>query len=174
MKRATRVLAAIATGGVVVGGATALWQVPAPKTATTAAVTTSTGSASGQAMQQLTDESAQLHAAVESAQSQLANLRADAVVPTASAADPGGLLAQAESQLAAARRRLAADEALLAKLQPEARATVPIQAQNGVPRQATPTAVVRQSETTPAATAPPPEQRTRSASPRPTKGAGDD
>jgi hypothetical protein len=91
-------------------------------------------------MQQLTDESAQLHAAVESAQGQLANLRADAAdtpVPTASPADLRTLLAQAESQLATARQRLAIDEAHTA-------------------------------------TTPPPVQRTRSASPRPANGAGDD
>ena len=101
MKSATQVLAAIATGGVIAGGAAALVQVSAPKTANTAAVTTSDGSASSQAIQQLADESAQLHAAVAAAHARLTNLGTDSAGATPSSADPGALLAYTQAQLAA-------------------------------------------------------------------------
>ena len=183
MKSATQVLAAIATGGVIAGGAAALVQVSAPKTANTAAVTTSDGSASSQAIQQLADESAQLHAAVAAAQAQLTNLgtnlRADAGAPTGSA-DPGTLLAQTQAQLAAAQQRLAADEALLAKLQPKARVTTaPAPVRNDPPPpvttpSTTPSTTPEQRLETTAAPPPPPVRQTHSESPRPTNGAGDD
>jgi paraquat-inducible protein B len=178
MKSATQVLAAIAAGGVLAGGAAAVMQVPAPKTANTAAVTKSTGRASDQAIQQLTDESAQLHAAVASTQAQLINLRTDAgaTVPTASPADLATLLAQTQAQLATAQQRLAADEALLAKLQPKSRPTTPTPVRTESSRQAeTPsTTPVQQTPTAAAATTPPPVHRTHSASPGPTYGGGDD
>ena len=175
MKSATRVLAAIAAGGVMTGGAAALVQVSAPKTATTAAVSTSNGSASGQAIQQLADESAQLHAAVAAAQAQLTNLRSDAAGATASSADPGALLAQTQAQLAAAQQRLAADEALLAKLQPKGRTTMPtptpVRDDAARPAPAPATTTAPQAVTVPP---PPPVRHTYSPSARPTNGAGDD
>lgn len=175
MKSATRMLAAIATGGVMAGGAAALVQVSAPKTANTAAVTTSNGSASSQAIQQLADESAQLHAAVAAAQSQLTNLGTDSAGATPSLADPGAVLAQTQAQLAAAQQRLAADEALLAKLQPKPRATVPAPVRNDPPLPVTtPSTTPEQRLETTAAPPPPPVRQTHSQSPRPTNGAGDD
>jgi hypothetical protein len=178
MKSATQVLAAIAAGGVMVGGAAAVMQVPAPKTANTASVTKSTGGTSDQAIQQLTDESTQLHAAVASTQAQLTNLRTDAgaTSPTASPADLNALLAQTEAQLATTQQRLAVDEALLAKLQPKTRATTPTPARNDSSRraEAPSTSALQQTPTTAAATTHAPVYRTHSASPRPTNGAGDD
>lgn len=176
MKSATQVLAAIAAGGVMAGGAAAVIHVPAPKTANTAAVTKSTGSASAQAIQQLTDESAQLHAAVVSTQAQLTNLRTEATAPTASPADLTALLAQTQAQLATAQQRLAADEALLAKLQPKSHSTTPTPAKSDSSRpvEAPTTLLVQQTPTTAAATTPAPVHRTHSASPGPTNGAGDD
>ncbi len=188
MKSATRVLAVVASGGVIAGGATALWQVRAP---TTRAATTNSGNASQQAVQQLADESAQLHAAVESANSQLAGLRADPAPPAVAPSDLSGLLAQTESRLAAAQRQLSIDETLLAKLQSQARPTAPPSAPRHPAQYATPTATVAArvpAEATPTAptavstavstaspTEPsPPARYSRSASPRPTRSTGDD
>jgi hypothetical protein len=173
MKSATRMLAAIATGGVMAGGGVALAQVSPPKTATTAAVTASTGSASSDAIQQLADQSAQLHAAVAAAQAQLTRLQPGSASATPTPPDAAALLAQTQAQLAAAQRRLAADEALLAKLQSGTHAPVPAPARNDPPPSAsTPVATPEQQRAT--TTPSPPVRRTYSESPRPTNGAGDD
>jgi hypothetical protein len=187
MKSATRALAAIATSGVLAGGAVALVQVPAPKTASTAAISKSTGVVADQAMQQLTDESARLHAAVESAQGQLADIRAKApetLPPTANPDDLRALLAQTESQLATTRHQLALDELLLAKMRSEAGGTTSTSVQHIASKPATPTtptapvpqATAAAAATTAATTATtaPPAHRTYSPSPRPTNGTGDD
>jgi hypothetical protein len=120
MKSATRIVATIAAGGVVAGGAVALWQVPTPKTAKTAAVT-STGSGSDQTVQSLVDQSAQLHAAIDSARAQLARLNAPsdtAVSDKALVQKQAKELTETKAALAAAEKQLAADEALLARLRP--------------------------------------------------------
>jgi len=177
MKSATRVVVAIAMGGTMAGAAVALWQVPAPKAATVAAV--STPDTEG-AMQQLADESAQLHGAIASAQTRLAELHAGAAAPSP---DLAALLAQADSQLATARQRLAADETLLAQLQaaghvqhPSATtAPKPTQALAAVkptPSETASTAPTEQQvESTPTASEPT-HQHTHS--PQPTNRGGDD
>jgi hypothetical protein len=122
MKAATRLLAMIATGGVVIGGGAALWQLPEPKTANTAS-TASTGASDAQAVQQLVQEGTQLHAAVEAARLQIASLDAAASGPTPSGDDKAAVaaqaqqLAQAKAALAATGQQLAADEALIARLE---------------------------------------------------------
>jgi hypothetical protein len=177
MKSATQVLAAIAAGGALAGGTAAIMQVPAPKTATTAAVTTST---SDQAIQALTDESTQLHAAVSATQAQLASLQTTVTGATAGELDPATLLAQTQAQLATAQQRLAADEALLAKLQPKTQAATAPPARTEPSRHAeTPSTTpspTREQETaaTVAATTAPPPRHTYSGSPGPTNGHGDD
>ena len=112
MKSATRVLALIALGGGTAGAVVAVSQVPAPQAAATVAVSAPDPTS---AVQQLADESAQLDVAIASAKAQLAQLSGDTATPSASP-NLADLLSQAQSQLAIARQRLAADEALLAKL----------------------------------------------------------
>src|SRR5450755_1671221 len=179
MKSATQVLAAIAAGGALAGGTAAIMQVPAPKTATTAAVTTST---SDQAIQALTDVSTQLHAAVSATQAQLASLQTTVTGATAGELDPTTLLAQTQAQLATAQQRLAADEALLAKLQPKTQAATAAPGRTEPSQHAeTPsTTPSRTPSTTPsptreqetaatvAATTAPPARHTYSGSPGPT------
>jgi len=177
MKSATRVLAMIAMGGGMAGGAMAVSQVPAPQSATTVAVS---GPGATEAVQQLADESAQLRVAIASAQTQLA------AAPSASS-DLADLLSKADSQLAIARQRLAVDEALLAKLQAvgqvqHATPVVPTPKLaptdvNGrpAPSDARSTSPVAQQPAEPTATtAPPTRQRTSSPSARPTNRGGDD
>lgn len=121
MKAATRVLAVIATGGVVIGGGTALWQLPEPKTTNTASTTTN--ASDSQAVQQLVQEGAQLHAAVEAARLQIASLDAAAGGPTPTGDDKATVLAQAQqlaqakAALAAISQQLATDDALIARLE---------------------------------------------------------
>jgi hypothetical protein len=181
MKSATRVLAMITMGGAMAGAAVALWQVPAPPAASTVAVSVPGAS---EAVQQLADQSAQLHVAIASAQTQLAQLRTNAVAPSASP-DLANLLTQADNQLAMARQRVADDEALLARLQavghaqhPSAAAPTPIHSTRQPARseaQSTSPADRQSAATTPAATPnPPTPQRTHSPSPRPTNRGGDD
>jgi hypothetical protein len=185
MKSATRVLASIAMGGAVAGAAAAIWQVPAPKAATTAAVS---GSATTDAMQQLADETAQLHEAIVSTQTQLAQLRPGVTGPSASP-DLDALLAEADSQLATARQRLALDEALLAKLrsvghgqQPSAKARTVSPMSTPTPSHVNPkptpaetpsASFATHADSTPTAVAPP-RQRSYSPSPRSTNRGGDD
>lgn len=122
MKAATRLLVLVATGGVVIGGGTALWQLPEPKTANTASTST-TNASDSQAVQQLVQEGAQLHAAVEAARLQIASLDAAANGPTPTGDDKSAVaaqatqLAQAKAALAAIQQQLAADDALIAQLE---------------------------------------------------------
>jgi hypothetical protein len=121
MRGSTRFIATIAAGGLVAGGAVALSQTASPAKTTKTAVSSTVGAASNSAMQRLIDESDQLHAAVDAAQAQLAQLSA---VPTTAAGtvDKAAFLAQAQqlaaarAALAAAEQQLAADEALLASV----------------------------------------------------------
>jgi hypothetical protein len=111
MRNSTRFIATIAAGGVVAGGAFALWQTPGSPKTTKTAVTQSVGNAdSDAAMQNLVAEGTRLHAAVDAARAQLAQLT-DASAPV----DQATFALQAQ-QLAAAQQSLAADEALLAQL----------------------------------------------------------
>jgi hypothetical protein len=186
MNSATRVLAMIAMGGGMAGAAVAVSQVPAPQATTTVAVS---GPSATDAVQQLADESARLHVAIASAQTQLAQLRANVATPSASP-DLADLLAQADSQLAIARQRIAADEALLAKLhavapvqRPSAAAPTPTYPNRRPAPAEAPSAslAARQSaESAPTATTPTPtattptRQGTQSPSPLPTNRGGDD
>jgi hypothetical protein len=121
MRGSTRFIAAIAAGGVMAGGAVALSQTASPAKTTKTAVSSPVGAASNTAMQRLVDESDQLHAAVDAAQAQLAQLKA---VPTTGAGtvDKAAFLAQAQqlaaakAALAAVEQQLAADEILLTNL----------------------------------------------------------
>jgi hypothetical protein len=175
MKSATRVLAMIALGGGVAGAAIAVSQVPAPQAATTVAVS---GPGPTEAVQQLADESSQLDVAIASAQTQLAQLNASAASPAASP-NLADLLAQAQSQLAIARQRLAADEALLAKLhavgQPPPAAAPTHQIRPPAPSDSLSRSPADQqpAQSTPTAVTPT-WQRTQSSSPRPTNRGGDD
>jgi hypothetical protein len=135
MKSATRIVATIAACGVVAGGAVALWQVPTPKTAKTAAVTSTSGTGD-QAMQSLVDQSAQLHAAIDSARAQLARLNAPsdtAATDKATVQKQAKELADTKAALAAAEKQLAADEALIARLRPGL-AKAPARASSTAPR----------------------------------------
>lgn len=171
MKSATRVLAMVALGGGIAGAAVAVSQVPAPQAATTVAAS---GPGATEAVQQVADESTQLNVAIASAQTQLAQLSANALAPTASP-DLEALLAQAESQLAIARQRLAADEALLAKLHAVGQhPPVPTPTHANLlpaPSKAPSTSPSAQqsAESTSAATTP-----TRQGTPLPTRRGGDD
>jgi hypothetical protein len=121
MRGSTRFIASIAAGGLVAGGAVALSHTASPAKTTKTAVSSTVGAASNAAMQRLVDESDQLHAAVDAAQAQLAQLSA---VPTTAAGtvDKAAFLAQAQqlaaakAALAAAEQQLAADDVLLANL----------------------------------------------------------
>ena len=177
MKSATRVLAMIALGGGVAGATIAVSQVPAPQAATTVAVS---GPGPTDAVQQLADESSQLDVAIASAQTQLAQLSAGSATP-ATPPNLADLLAQAQSQLAIARQRLAADDALLAKLHavgqpPSAAAPAPThQIRQPAPSESLSRSPADQqsAQSTPTA-ATPTWQRTQSSSPRPTNRGGDD
>jgi len=195
MKAATRLLAMIATGGVVIGGGAALWQLPEPKTANTAS-TANVNASDSQAVQELVQEGAQLHAAVEAARLQVASLDAAATGPTPAGDDKATVLAQAQqlaqakAALAAIGQQLAADEALIARLEhgtaqrPAAAPTTRKTSTGGVPSvggDPEPTtyapAPIPAAKPTATTTSPTPRpSRTRSASPTssPTNGHGDD
>jgi len=183
MKSATRVLAMIALGGGVAGAAVAVLQVPAPQAATTVAVSAPDPTS---AVQQLVGESAQLDVAIASAKAQLAQLSSDTATPSGSP-NLADLLAQAQSQLAIARQRLAADEALLAKLHAagqhlSAAAAAPVHpSERPAPSQSLSRSPADQQsvQSTPTATTPttpttPTWQSTQAPSPRPTNRGGDD
>jgi hypothetical protein len=112
MHRITRAIAGIATGGVVAGGAAALVQAP-PRPAKTANTANSQGDDANAAVTNLLAESAQLHAAVDAAKSQLAQLTGDPA--SGATTDLAAVLANQTRQLAAARAALAAAEQQLAK-----------------------------------------------------------
>ena len=177
MKVATRVIAMIAMSGGVAGAAVAIAQVPAPQPVTTVAASEPSAA---DAVRQLADESLQLHAAIAAAQTQLSQLRATSVAPSASP-DLAALLAQVQGQLANARQRMAVDEALVAKLhaagQGQQPATsTPIQPKGQPTRSEAPTTSPATHQ--PAASTPPgtptTRQHTYSPSPRPTNRGGDD
>jgi hypothetical protein len=149
MRNSTRFIATIAAGGVVAGGAFALWQAPgSPKTTKTAVSQTAGNADSDAAMQSLVAEGTRLHAAVDAARTQLSQLTdASAPVDQATFALQAQQLAAAKAALAAAEQSLAADEALLAQL----RGTAP-----RTPGAAAKQAVTAPREVRPTSYAPPP------------------
>jgi hypothetical protein len=195
MKAATRLLAMIATGGVVIGGGTALWQLPQPKTANTAS-TANLSSSDSDAVQQLVQEGSQLHAAVEAARLQIASLNAAASGPTPAGDDKATVLAQAQqlaqakAALAAVTQQLAADEALIARLEHGAAprstgsptrttSTAGVPSVHDNPTTHAPESIPTTASAAPTATTTTPTprpSRTRTASPTssPTNGYGDD
>ncbi len=128
MKAATRLLALIATGGVVIGGGAALWQLPEPKTASMASEQAQRHCEHEQ--QRLTSRAATRSGGRPAARRCRSRAAPDCLhsmrrppdrlqpaTTSAAVAAQAQQLAQAKAALAAISQQLAADEALIARLE---------------------------------------------------------